>query len=125
MSYIFLVPTAIVYLIGFIVLNGLFEISILVMVSIGLTLIYMGSSSQREDILSVVKHDDRVYFNISDDIFFSVDMVKNSKFDESTISKIEERVSSVRDVITRVEFVNFYDENLYMRLINLIGNHKI
>ncbi len=54
MSYIFLVPTAIVYLIGFIVLNGLFEISILVMVSIGLTLIYMGSSSQREDILSVV-----------------------------------------------------------------------
>ncbi len=25
MSYIFLVPTAIVYLIGFIVLNGLFE----------------------------------------------------------------------------------------------------
>ncbi len=88
-------------------------------------MIYMGSSSQREDILSVVKHDDRVYFNISDDIFFSVDMVKNSKFDESTISKIEERVSSVRDVITRVEFVNFYDENLYMRLINLIGNHKI
>ncbi len=52
-------------------------------------------------------------------------MVKNSKFDESTISKIEERVSSVRDVITRVEFVNFYDENLYMRLINLIGNPKI
>ncbi len=64
MSYIFLVPTAIVYLIGFIVLNGLFEISILVMVSIGLTLIYMGSSSQREDILSVVKHDDRGLFLI-------------------------------------------------------------
>ncbi len=58
------------------------------MVSIGLTLIYMGSSSQREDILSVVKHADRVYFNISDDIFFSVDMVNNSKFDESQYLKL-------------------------------------
>jgi len=121
MSHIFIVPVVLLNSLYFIMAEEIANILTLALLIFGVyIIIYIRSSLRRKDILNIVKYNNRVYFNLSDDIFFSVEIMKNSVFDEVTLLTIEKKVLTVKEVISRVEFINFYDENLYNRLNSLL-----
>jgi hypothetical protein len=120
MSHIFIIPIVFANLILFIISNNM-EILSIFLITIGfIILIYIKNNISRKDTLNIIKYNNRVYFSLSDDIYFSVDIFQNSIFDDRTLSNIEKKILEIKEDIYRIEFINFYDEKLYNRLNELI-----
>jgi len=120
MSHIFIVPIILINSLYFLMTKEILIETALILIFIAFVLIYIRNNLTRKDTLNIIKYENRVYFNLSDDIFFSIDIVKNDILDEITLLAIEKKILTVKEIISRVEFINFYDEQLYNRLNSLI-----
>jgi len=121
MSHIFIVQIILTNMLFFTISKNIEIITgLIILLSVGVYL-YIKNSLERKDILNIIKDNNRVYFNLSDDIYFYIDNFQNGIFDEKTISTIERRIESIKEDIYKIEFINFYDEKLYNRLNRLIG----
>ena len=121
MSHIFIVQIILTNMLFFTISKNIEIIAgLIILLSVGVYL-YIKNSLERKDILNIIKDNNRVYFNLSDDIYFYIDNFQNGIFDEKTISTIERRIESIKEDIYKIEFINFYDEKLYNRLNRLIG----
>ena len=120
MSHIFIVPIILINSLYFLMTKEILIETALILIFITFVLIYIRNNLTRKDTLNIIKYENRVYFNLSDDIFFSIDIVKNDILDEITLLAIEKKILTVKEIISRVEFINFYDEQLYNRLNSLI-----
>jgi len=123
MSHIFIVPIVLLNALYFLITKDILIEIVISLIFMVFILMYIRNSLTRKDTLNIIKHNNKVYFNLSDDIFFSIDMVKNDILDEITLSDIEKRILTVKEIISKVEFINFYDEQLYNRLNSLIHDN--
>jgi len=124
MSHIFIIPIILINSIFFIISNNMEIVSMLIILIGVVVLLYIKNSISRKDTLNIIKYNNRVYFSLSDDIYFSVEIFQNTIFDDRTLSNIERKISEIKEDIYKIEFINFYDEKLYNRLNELIDTKE-
>ena len=84
--------------------------------------IYYKNSINRRENLNIIRDDNKVYFYLSDDYFFSVDLEKNRKIGEITVQAINNEMDYIKTGVRRIRFINFENkplENLLNSMIEL------
>jgi len=85
-----------------------------VIVGIGATIYYISKKNNinRKENLNIIKKRNKVYFYLSDDYFFSVDLEKNKKLAETITKSVKEEMDYLRKSVRKISFINFENKPL-------------
>jgi hypothetical protein len=99
-------------------------ITVVVIVGIGATIYYVSKRNRdRRENLNIVKEGDKIYFYLSDDYFFSVDLEKNRKLGETITRAVRNEMDYLRKSVRQISFINFENKPLE-ELLNSMLNLK-
>ncbi len=85
---------------------------------IGATLLYFTriSNRDRKENLNIIRDEDRLYFYLSDDFLFSVNLPKNRSFNDILKESIKNEMATIKDITRKICFINFKNDNLLNEL---------
>jgi hypothetical protein len=75
---------------------------------------------KRKEILNIIKTKNRIYFNLSDDELFSIKISEDEPLPDVLINAILKEIGTIKEMVDRVDFVNFRDDRLHKELNELI-----
>lgn len=114
------------FIIFFIILLGsivsyLFSGSLLIYLLsllIGGTILYFTklNNINRKENLNIIRDENKLYFYLSDDLLFSVDLLKNKNITETLRSTIKKEMLTINNITRKVCFINFKDDALLQEL---------
>lgn len=90
---------------------------------ISLYVIKMNTSNRKEN-LNIIRDEKKLYFYLSDDLLFSIELPQNSSLAETIRNVIQEEMSTIKNITRKVCFINFKDDlllkelNQYLNLYN-------
>jgi len=90
---------------------------------ISLYVIKMNTSNRKEN-LNIIRDEKKLYFYLSDDLLFSIELPQNSSLAETIRNVIQEEMSTIKSITRKVCFINFKDDlllkelNQYLNLYN-------
>ena len=74
------------------------------------------NNRERKENLNIIKDEDRLYFYLSDDLLFSVNLQKNKSFTQTLQESIKDEMTTLKDITRKICFINFKNENLLKEL---------
>ena len=115
-----LILTLLIILTGGIV-SSLFSENIYIYIGIWLligVLVYFihVNNRERKENLNIIRDEDRLYFYLSDDLLFSVNLQKNKSFTQTLQESIKNEMTTLKDITRKICFINFKNENLLKEL---------
>ena len=117
-TFIILFTTTILGLITYGLLNNIqFSLFILVM---GIIFFYISKRNtlERKENLNIIRDERKLYFYLSDDLLFSVNLVHNKPISEILRETINKETASIRDITRKICFINFREDKLLNELNN-------
>jgi len=117
-SFIILFTTTILGLITYGLLNNIqFSLFVLVM---GIIFFYISKRNtlERKENLNIIRDERKLYFYLSDDLLFSVNLVHNKPISEILRETIHKETASIRDITRKICFINFREDKLLNELNN-------
>ncbi|MCK5855729.1 MAG: hypothetical protein KAG56_10945 [Sulfurovaceae bacterium] len=78
------------------------------------------NNKDRKENLNIIKDDNILKFYLSDDIFFSIDLDKNTKFTHILLRTIRNEISSLKTTVRKISLINIEDEALENRLNRML-----
>ena len=106
------------------VLSGSILIYLLTL-AIGTSLLYfvkLNNRGRREN-LNIIRDENKLYFYISDDLLFSVDLLRNKSFAQTLRDSIKREMSTLNTITRKVCFINFKDDKLLRELNSSLNIH--
>ncbi len=93
---------------------------------IGATLLYYTkiNNQNRKENLNIIRDENKLYFYLSDDLLFSVDLLQNKSIKETLRLSIKKEISTLRDITKKVCFINFKDDRLLKELNASLNLYK-
>ncbi len=84
-------------------------ITVVVIVGIGATIYYISkvNNIDRKENLNIIHEGKKIYFYLSDDFFFSVDLEKNRKLGETITRVINREMNYLSKSVRKISFINF------------------
>lgn len=81
---------------------------------LGITILYSArvNTSNRKENLNIIRDEKKLYFYLSDDLLFSIELPKNKPLAETLRDVIDEEMSTIKDITRKVCFINFKDDVL-------------
>ncbi len=70
----------------------------------------------RKENLNIIRDENRLYFYLSDDLLFSVDLLRNKSFTQTLRESIRNEMITLKDITRKICFINFKDDNLLNEL---------
>jgi hypothetical protein len=70
------------------------------------------NTNNRKENLNIIRDEKKLYFYLSDDLLFSIELPKNKPLAETLRDVIEEEMSTIKDITRKVCFINFKDDVL-------------
>jgi len=117
-SFIILFSITILGLITYGLLNNIqFSILVLVMGAI-LFFISRRNTLERKENLNIIRDESKLYFYLTDDLLFSVDLAPNKSISETLREAIIKETASIRDITRKICFINFKEDKLLDELNN-------
>jgi len=85
---------------------------------IGGTILYFTKvkNKNRKENLNIIRDENKLYFYLSDDLLFSVDLLRNKSITETLRNAIQKEMSTLHDITRKVCFINFKDDALLKEL---------
>lgn len=85
---------------------------------IGATLLYFAriNNRERKENLNIIRDEDKLYFYLSDDFLFSVNLLKNRSFNDILRESIKNEMSTIKSITRKICFINFKNETLLNEL---------
>ena len=90
----------------------------LLTLAIGTSLLYfvkLNNRVRREN-LNIIRDENKLYFYISDDLLFSVDLLRNKSFAQTLRDSIKREMSTLTSITRKICFINFKDDKLLNEL---------
>ncbi len=124
-SFIILFSTAILGLITYGLLNNI-QFSLLVLL-MGVILFFISKRNTlyRKENLNIIRDERKLYFYISDDLLFSVDLTPNKSIAETLREAIIRETASIRDITRKICFINFKEDKLLDELNNRLISKRV
>jgi len=85
---------------------------------IGAVIIYRTKMNHgvRKENLNIIRDEERLYFYLSDDLLFSVELLQNKNLKNLIKENIEREMSTIKEITRKICFINFKDDNLLKEL---------
>jgi len=80
-----------------------------------LFLIQLNNKDRREN-LNIIRDENKLYFYLSDDLLFSVNLSRNKSFKETVRESIKKEMSTIKNITRKICFINFKDDKLLNEL---------
>jgi len=74
------------------------------------------NNSNRKENLNIIRDEDKLYFYLSDDLLFSVNLSRNKNFTETLKESITKEMSTIKNITRKICFINFRDDKLLHEL---------
>jgi len=123
-SFIILFTTTILGLITYGLLNNIqFSLFVLLM---GIIFFYISKRNtlERKENLNIIRDERKLYFYLSDDLLFSVNLVHNKPIAEILRETIHKETASIRDITRKICFINFREDKLLNELNNSLVSRR-
>ncbi len=120
MSHIFIITTPLIKTLLYLITENLLIITISSIAFLTLFMYYVYSSINRRESLNIIKDNNIIYFNLSDDELFSIKIEDNETLSDALFNAINEELTTIKDIVDRVDFINFRDDKLYRELNKFI-----
>ncbi len=95
--------------------NLLIYLGILVALIILVYFIRINNIDRREN-LNIIRDENKLYFYLSDDLLFSVDLIRNKSFTQTLRETIKNEMRTLKEITRKICFINFKDDNLLQEL---------
>jgi hypothetical protein len=117
-SFIILFTTTILGLITYGLLNNI-QFSLIVLL-LGVLFFYISKRNtiERKENLNIIRDESKLYFYLSDDLLFSVNLSHNKSIAETLREAINRETASIRNITRKICFINFKEEKLLNELNN-------
>ena len=79
------------------------------------------NNKNRKENLNIIRDEKKLYFYLSDDLLFSVNLSRHKSITEILRSSIEKEMSTIHDITRKICFINFKDDDLLKELNLLLG----
>ena len=115
-SFIILFTTTILGLITYGLLNNIqFSLFVLVM---GIIFFYISKRNtlERKENLNIIRDERKLYFYLSDDLLFSVNLVHDKPISDILRETINKEIASIRNITRKICFINFKEDKLLNEL---------
>ena len=83
--------------------------------------IHMNNRERKEN-LNIIRDENRLYFYLSDDLLFSVNLPRNKSFTQTLRESIKNEMVTIKDITRKICFINFKDDNLLNELNSKLKN---
>ena len=85
---------------------------------VGGTLLYFTriNNKDRKENLNIIRDENRLYFYLSDDLLFYVDLHRHKTFTEILKESIKNEMSTINNITKKICFINFKDDKLLSEL---------
>ena len=92
---------------------------------IGGTILYFTkiNNKDRKENLNIIRDENKLYFYLSDDLLFSVDLLRNKSITETLRTSIKEEMSTIHSITRKICFINFKDDALLKELNSSLNIH--
>ena len=99
------------------VLSGSLLIYVLALL-LGGTVLYFRkiNTKNRKENLNIIRDENKLYFYLSDDLLFSVDLLRNKSITETLRTSIKKEMSTIHNITRKICFINFKDDDLLKEL---------
>ncbi len=77
--------------------------------------IHINNLERREN-LNIIRDENKLYFYLSDDLLFSVDLPRNKNFTQTLREAIKNEMATLKTITRKICFINFKDDNLLNEL---------
>jgi hypothetical protein len=81
-------------------------------------IISRNSNQDRRENLNIIRDENKLYFYLSDDLLFSVDLPHNKSIKETLRESIDREISTIKDITRKICFINFREDALLDELNN-------
>ena len=91
----------------------------------GLLLYFVGlNNKDRKENLNVIKDENKLYFYLSDDLLFSVDLLRNKSFTQTLRDSVKNEMATLHNITRKICFINFKDDNLLYELNSKLKSNQ-
>ena len=118
-DYLFIIAIPVITLILYLINKGLVIFTIIGGFFI-LSLLYIYHSKDRKERLNIIKDKEMLYFHLSDDLLFFVQIDDEERFNEILRETIYNEMATIKEIVYKIEFVNFKNDKLNQELNALI-----
>ena len=117
-SFIILFTTTILGLITYGLLNNI-QFSLLVLLT-GAVIFFISKKNtlNRKENLNIIRDEHKLYFYLSDDLLFSVELSPNKSIAETLRETVIRETASIADITRKICFINFREDKLLNELNN-------
>jgi len=82
------------------------------------------NNKNRKENLNIIQDENKLYFYLSDDLLFTVDLPQNKNITEILRTSIQKEMSTIHKITRKICFINFKDDALLKELNGLLGIRK-
>jgi len=96
--------------------------TIVLIVGIGATIytISKKNNANRRENLNIIREKDKIYFYLSDDYFFSVDLENSKKLSETVANAVKSEMEYLKKGVRKINFINFENQPLEEMLNSML-----
>lgn len=74
------------------------------------------NNKKRKENLNIIRDENKLYFYLSDDLLFSVDLLRNKSITETLRNVIQKEMTTIHNITRKICFINFKDDSLLKEL---------
>lgn len=98
--------------VSYIALNNLILSALLLGAGILFFYVSQKNNLNRKENLNIIRDENKLYFYLSDDLLYTVDLLRNQSITETLKASIESEMSTIKDMARKICFINFKDDSL-------------
>jgi len=121
-SYLFIIIVPIITTILYLLSKGLLTISAVVFGFFMLFAMYIYDNLDRKETLYIIRSDDKIYFNLSDDLLFFIVFSDEKSLPTLIKNTVSNEMLTIGDMVDSINFINFKDDRLHRELNRLVQN---
>jgi len=111
-SIIILFTTSLLGFISYILVNNA-TLSLLILLTGSIFFIISRKNNQdRKENLNIIRDENKLYFYLSDDLLFSVNLSHNQSIKETLRESIDREISTIKEMTRKICFINFKEDAL-------------
>ncbi len=107
-------------------LSGSLLIYLATLLIAGVLLYFSKVNNQtRKENLNIIRYENKLYFYLSDDLLFSVNLSRNKNTTETLRKAIRREMSTIHNITRKICFINFKDDALLKEVNSLLNINRI
>jgi len=98
-------------------LSGSLLVYVITLLASGMIIYFSNlNTKSRKENLNILRDENKLYFYLSDDLLFTVNLQKNKNITEILRSSIKKEMSTIHEITRKICFINFKDDALLKEL---------